>query len=319
MPASSPKSNALVSVADQSTAVNTTFGSFSKSQSESSLRKSTQIQMPSMAMLYEDPADNEPGPGTYALPSAIGTQPSSTKQSAPSPPMLAKNAHSWSKVFMSKYQQSVFLCRDSPGAVYNPKLPKQTRNVRFGRGAERAPKGMYNTDSPGPVYEVVGEPGKHAKVATFGVGNRKNFLCGDPHIDVAPGEYDPPSCFDGEHLAKSFGISYDEYGPTAKELLGRESPGPGLYTENFGKNLPQYRFSGRAKMGKGLRPQPKRSQNPPPGAYEITHYSVAKPKCVDSQVWNYPAHNWGKPSMRGRFDFKMSRAWSEGLGKKLSD
>ena len=29
----------------------------------------------------------------------------------------------------SKYQQSVFLCRDSPGAVYNPKLPKQTRNV----------------------------------------------------------------------------------------------------------------------------------------------------------------------------------------------
>ena len=38
--------------------------------------------------------------------------------------------------------------------VYNPKLPKQTRNVRFGRGAERAPKGMYNTDSPGPVYEA---------------------------------------------------------------------------------------------------------------------------------------------------------------------
>jgi hypothetical protein len=146
----------------------------------------------------------------------------------------------------------------------------------------------------------------------MGSGERKGQTFGDPHIDVGPGMYDVPSCLQADHLAKSFGISYADYGPLEKELLGRESPGPGIGKLDFGKNLPQYRFSGASKMGSGSRPKPKRNTNPPPGAYNAhKQYSVAKGKCIDSQVWNYPAHNFGKPSMKPRLDLKQMKMWSE--------
>ena len=49
---------------------------------------------PSPWTRYEDPEDSEPGPGTYALPPAIGTQPSSPDRAArPSAPGMETMDH----------------------------------------------------------------------------------------------------------------------------------------------------------------------------------------------------------------------------------
>jgi hypothetical protein len=80
------------------------------------------MTLPSYTQLLMEAKDTEPGPGQYPLPSSLGAQVDSTKESGPAAPMLAKNSKAWSKVFLGKQQQSMFLCRDSPGAVYNPKV-----------------------------------------------------------------------------------------------------------------------------------------------------------------------------------------------------
>ena len=38
-----------------------------------------------------------------------------------------------------------------------------------------------------------------------------------------------------------------------RELRGRTSPGPGVYQENFGKNLPQFTCADAAILAKGSR------------------------------------------------------------------
>jgi hypothetical protein len=225
--------------------------------------------------------------------------------------MLAKNSNAWSKVFLGKQQQSMFLCRDSPGAVYNPKVLPSGGAINLGRTVGRKSR-SYETISPGPIYHVETVTGRDAKSASLGYGERKQALNGDPHIDCGPGTYDVPSFIDNEHLSKSFGISYADYPPLLKELVGRTSPGPGICKYDFGKNLPQYRFSGKVKFGTGSRPRPRRNTNPPPGAYNAHHqYSVSKGKCIDSQVWNYQAHRFGKPSMKPRLDLKAMKTYAE--------
>jgi hypothetical protein len=225
--------------------------------------------------------------------------------------MLAKNAKSWSKVFLGKQQQSMFLCRESPGAVYNPKVLPSGGAIRLGRGTGRASRN-YETISPGPIYRVRSDPGKDAKSASMGYGERKQSLVGDPAIDCGPGTYDVPTFIDNEHLSKSFGVSYNDYPPIMQELVGRTSPGPGMCKYDFGKNLPQYRFSGKVKFGTGTRPKPRRNTNPPPGAYNAhLQYGVANGKCIDSQVWNYPSHRFGKPSMKPRLDLKAMKTYAE--------
>merc|ERR1719199_627058 len=313
-PVNSPQKSAIVSIADQSTRLDSTLDTtlgLSKYLSDSSLERSKNLTLPSYTQLLLDAKDTEPGPGQYPLPSSIGAQLDSTKESGPAAPMLAKNAKSWSKVFLGKQQQSMFLCRDSPGAVYNPKVLPSGGAIRLGKGTGRKSR-SYETISPGPIYEVCGDPGKDSKSASMGYGERKQHLVGDPAIDCGPGTYDVASFIDHEHLSKSFGASYNDYPPIMQELVGRTSPGPGMCRYDFGKNLPQYRFSGKVKFGTGSRPRPRRNTNPPPGAYNAhKQYSVAKDACIDSQVWNYRAHRFGKPSMKPRMDLKRDAAYKE--------
>jgi hypothetical protein len=301
----------LVSIADQSTRLDTTLGTtLGKSISDSSLQRSKNLVLPSVASLQEL-KDTEPGPGQYPLPSSLGPQLESTKDSGPAAPMLAKNAKSWNKVFLGKQQQNIFLCRDSPGAVYNPKVLSKGGCINLGKTVGRAAR-SFETISPGPIYKVREDISKSCRSASMGYGERKQHLVGDPHIDCGPGTYDVPTFIDNEHLSKSFGIGYGDYPPLGSELVGRTSPGPGFCRYDFGKNLPQYRFSGKVKFGTGSRPRPRRNTNPPPGAYNAhKQYSVAKDACIDSQVWNYRAHRFGKPSMKPRMDLKRDAAYKE--------
>merc|ERR1712096_585413 len=161
---------------------------------------------------------------------------------------------------------------------------------------------MGRSDGPGPIYDVA-RRADDCRTTSLGIGDRS---VKEPNRNpTGPGQYDILSCF--ETLDKgcmSFGLGGPNHmnpGPSnnEKELMGRESPGPGKYTENFGENLPQYRYSGRTTFAKGVRPGLKKTLGLGPGAYNPQDIkTIAKSHCVDSSVWSYPAHRFGKPSNR---------------------
>jgi len=268
--------------------------------------------LPSFAALCEDYVDPEPGPGSYEMPSCFGHQVESTKQSGQEAPILAKNAHSWSKVFIDKNMSCEFLCTASPGAVYHLKPTLSKVAVKFSRGKRADP--ASKSESPGPVYHVETKIGA-CRSTKFAQGSR--FLrsrSAEPGND--PGKYSLPGCLDGEKQAKTFGESFAAYEKVYQEgadkaFMGKASPGPGSYKCDFGRKLPQYHCSGRTVFSKAPQhAKAKKTIGQGPGAYNNHEVnSVARLTCCDSKVWNYPAHNFGKPSLKPRLDFKRLRQW----------
>lgn len=272
---------------------------------------------PSFCSLYADSDDPEPGPGAYEILSSIGQQPESTKQSAISTSLTAKHSRAWSKVLITKYHQCEMLCRESPGAgTYQPKLLKSQAGVKMGGGPRSNIAAGAGDRSPGPVYEVRSRPEARTNVK-FGQDDRFRT---DGEPTLGPGQYESLTAFDGTRLAKSFGCSFQAYRKVKtpgieRELRGRTSPGPGVYQENFGKNLPNFTFQGVRSFPRAERlphrvggPQ---ARMPGPGAYDnVKVLEVAKPTCASSLVWNKSVRTFGKPSTKPRLDFKQLRLFN---------
>jgi len=272
---------------------------------------------PSFCSLYADSDDPEPGPGAYEILSSLGAQPESTKQTAISTSLTAKHGKAWSKVLITKYHNCEKLCRESPGAgTYQPKLLKSQAGVKMSSGMRSNIAAGAGDRSPGPVYDVRTRPEARTNVK-FGQDDRFRQE-GEP--TPGPGQYEALTAFDGNRLAKSFGTSFVAYRKVKtpgieRELRGRTSPGPGVYQENFGKNLPQFTFQGVRSFPRAER-MPHRiggpqSRIPGPGAYDnVKVLEVAKPTCASSLVMNPAVRTFGKPSTKPRLDFKQLRLFS---------
>jgi len=169
-------------------------------------------------------------------------------------------------------------------------------------------------DSPGPVYDTRTKLGQ--KAAKFGMADR--FPPAPMSQDtVGPGQYDATTSFDGYRLGKSFGVGFKSYKKVKtpgieKERYGSESPGPGSYREDFGKNVPSFTHSGTTAFAKAQRipHRIKGTGAPGPGAYEVAEMtSCTRPNSMDSRVWMKPPHSFGKPSHKPRLDFKRMRMY----------
>lgn len=266
---------------------------------------------PSYCSLFAEPEDPEPGPGAYEVLSSIGRQPESTKASGPQSSLTAKHSKAWSKVLISKHHNQELLCRDSPAAgTYDPVAIKTQAAVKFGTG-KRTPVGDFKERSPGPVYDLRGRPDVDFNVK-FGQDDR---FKADGEPTLGPGTYEALTSFDGTRLAKTFGVSYKSYAKVRtpgfeRELYGRESPGPGAFRLDFGRNLPQHTFSGVRSFPRADRmPHRKRGVRVPgPGTYNHADVlEVAKCSCASSEIRNVPCRTFGKPSTKPRLDFKAMR------------
>jgi hypothetical protein len=271
---------------------------------------------PSYTSLWADPDDPEPGPGAYEVLSSFGNQPESTKLTGFSSSLTAKHSKAWAKVLISKHHNSELLCRESPGAgTYQPKLLKSNASVKFGGGQRSNIAGNVGGRSPGPVYEVRSKPEANTNTK-FGQDDR---FGNDRPPTLGPGQYEALTQFDGSRLAKSFGCSFEAYRKVKtegieRELRGRTSTGPGVYQENFGKNLPNYTFSGVRSFPRAERMKHRTQATtrvPGPGAYDnVKVMEVAKGDCASSTIWNQSCRSFGKPSTKPRLDFKQLRLFS---------
>jgi hypothetical protein len=271
---------------------------------------------PSYTSLWADTDDPEPGPGAYEVLSSFGLQPESTKRTGSSTSLTAKHGKSWAKVLISKHHNQELLCRESPGAgTYQPKMLKSQASVKFGGGQRSNINGNTADRSPGPVYEVRSKPDSKTNTK-FPQDDR---FPTDREPTLGPGQYEALTQFDGTRLAKSFGCSFEAYRKVKtegieRELRGRTSTGPGVYTENFGKNLPTYTFTGVYSFPRAERMRHRTSSTtrvPGPGAYDnVKVLEVAKGSCASSNVWNQSVRSFGKPSTKPRLDFKQLRIFS---------
>jgi hypothetical protein len=269
---------------------------------------------PSYASLWTDVDDPEPGPGAYEMIPSVGVQCESTKETATSASLTAKHGESWERVLLSKHHQCAFLLQHSPGHVYNPRLLKSQRTVGFGKGNRPEMNGNVGGRSPGPVYDVRTKPDANRNTK-FSQDCR--FRADKKFEGACPGTYETTTQFDGQG-GRSFGIHYDYYRKVKVEgdemqNKGRASMGPGAYTEDFGKNLPTYVFSGVRSFGKAER-MPARAYStrvPGPGTYEnVKVMEVSKGSCASSTIWNQPVGKFGPPSTKPRLDFKKLRVHS---------
>jgi hypothetical protein len=145
-------------------------------------------------------------------------------------------------------------------------------SVKFGGGQRSNINGNTADRSPGPVYEVRTKPDSKTNTK-FPQDDR--FATNKLQASPPPGAYEALTQFDGTRLAKSFGCSFEAYRKVKtegieRELRGRTSTGPGVYTENFGKNLPGYTFTGVYSFPRAERMKHRTASTtrvPGPGAY----------------------------------------------------
>jgi len=257
---------------------------------------------PSFSSLYVEAEDLEPGPGHYDVPQGFGYQQLSQHYSQPSSSLTAKHDKAWAKVMISKDHANAFQARGTPGpGTYVPQMVNTQARVRFGTSKRRA---IADTAfrAPGPVYELPdsAEASLRARVK-FGKAGRfdgsgslsKNLS------QTGPGQYQVGTVFDGSRLAKSFGASHRAYDKVRfpgsdRAEIGKVSPGPGPPMDSklegkvgaFGKDP-------RLKYDDGKRA-------PGPGAYE-NHYKQP------AHCRNASTYSFGRPSARGRVDWKQMR------------
>lgn len=274
---------------------------------ESSLAQMTShalYQMPSHSSQYVEPEDLEPGPGTYDLPGAIGSQLLSDKESFRQSSITAKHDRSWAKVMISKDHLNALKARDTPGpGTYIPELVPTQARVRFGSG-KRQSFSDNSFRAPGPVYEVTGNPEETKVNIRFGKAprDRKETSL----ADTGPGQYETKTVFDGGHLAKSFGASHRAYDkvrfPGSERMnIGMASPGPGA-AKPFNNDGHVTSF-GRAER---LPTNQASKRSPGPGAYE----NHERPNPFSRNVSCY---SFGRPPAKGRMNWKQMRMYENSV------
>lgn len=266
---------------------------------------------PSYASLYGDVEDLEPGPGSYDMPSGLGLQHESMKDTIPQISLTAKHSKAWSKAWISKDHLQELLARDTPGpGTYMPEILQTQAGVRFGtskrRGLNEGAGGKVEA-SPGPaLYDIRGDIrtdcGRTRRFGRAGRWAQDAIEAAGMQQDTGPGQYESGTAFDGVRLSKSFGVSHRAYDkvrfPGADRLnYGRLSPGPGPFKE-YEISGKEYSFSRatRPSMASAIR-------GPGPGQYD-NHEKVPL------DVRRKPAFGFGKPSAKGRLDWKVMRQHS---------
>lgn len=256
---------------------------------------------PSFSSLYVEPEDLEPGPGTYDIPTGLGYQHVSTRQSVPSISLTAKHDKSWAKVMITKAHNDAFKCRGTPGpGTYVPNLPENQARIRFGTG-KRKPLADANFRAPGPVYEVRGVPDNPPAQVRFGKADRfsDGASLANQLGSAGPGQYELATVFDGVKHAKSFGASHRAYDHVRfpgsdKEGVGKQSPGPGAMKQFF--NDGQHVGFGRAER---LPKDNAGKRAPGPGAYEAHNRAYPFSR-------NQSCYSFGRPHAKGRMDWKKA-------------
>lgn len=259
-----------------------------------------------------DEPDTDPGPGSYECFSSFGKQGPSGQPTAPCYSFLPKHEKSWSKVFITKGHQGVTCGKDTPGAIYKPKMTSSEASVNFPKGARKSPANI--TSGPGRWYDVRDTPNKPAQAkghkTDFGTSARFVIPGQNAKPNIAPGQYEIKGALDMGLKAKSFGTSFRAYDKVLLNSdqhlvnLGRASPGPGHYRQDFGKD--GFSFA----MGKDMKLRPVKLSDTPtnvgPGVYRPEDVvSLEKLDTGVSSVRNPPNAAFGKPRRkRWRFDFK---------------
>lgn len=252
-------------------------------------------QMPSQSSQYIEVEDLEPGPGTYDVPTSLGHQLLSGKESFRQTSLMAKHDKSWAKVMISKDHLSSLKARDTPGpGTYQPQLLNSHARVRFGSG--KRPSFHDNTfRSPGAVYDVCGDPENTKANIRFGKAQR--FHQESALADTGPGQYENKTVFDGANLAKSFGASHRAYDrvrfPGSERMnIGMASPGPGT-AKPFNNDGHAPSFSKAERL-----PKPEGRRAPGPGAYENHErpYPFSR---------NQSCYSFGRPPAKGRMNWKQ--------------
>lgn len=249
----------------------------------------------------EEP-DMDPGPGSYDLKSTLGLDPNKFS-------MVWKNPKSWSKVLITK-GHATGKGKDSPGSIYN--LPEEfgahPPRTNWAKDSPRLGRGGARPQGPAKFYNVrkdVGYPAQ-GKLPNRTQGLSRRFWVPGHDLLVGPGQYEHKSCLQAGYKASSFGASFRAYDHVwfqdcERANLGRASPGPGPYRQDFGKDCLQCPLGLSEKL-----PRVKLSDTPDtmgPG-----YYNVNVKKGVLSSDKSPCAPSFGKPRRkRGRFDFKKLR------------
>lgn len=278
----------------------------SSALAQSALANSALYGSKSYSALFSDPECYDPGPGQYELPGGFGYQMESHKESMNSKTIAPKNSDGWSKVLISKDHMAELLARGTPGpGSYTPSHVTSQASVRFGTSQRPNPNGPG--ESPGPVYDVRGGPQEFSQNVKFGRDER--FDMAPSEGEVGPGQYTAHTQFDGNKMAKSFGISHRAYDKvkmpgSERQFRGRTSPGPG--------NFQPFVAGGRNfSFPKSNRPEMRSDSNPVgPGAYglatnkkSVSSYSFGKPSCSSRLSWGplgVRTERWCKLGMAAR-------------------
>jgi hypothetical protein len=198
---------------------------------------------------------------------------------------------------------------NSPGAIYEPK-------EEFGAHPERSnwthdkklkpSQGNGMTQGPGKFYNVredVGQPAQGRK-PNVQFGKSQRFWVPGEHLTIGPGQYQHKSTLEAGRKAKSFGASvraYDhvKYQDGELSFKGRNSPGPGPYRQDFGKDCISHPMGLAKKL-----PRVKLSDTPDsmgPGYYSVTNLK----RGVESSDNQSGGVSFGRPRRKKhRFDFK---------------
>lgn len=256
----------------------------------------------------EDEPDEFPGPGSYDVKSTLGKQ-----QGYPNPPeysMTWKNPKSWRKVLITKNHRE-FPGKDSPGSIYN--LPEEfgAHPVASNWAKDRRHIGEdgKRPQGPGKYYNVrkdVGYPAQ-GRIPNRTQGLSRRFWVPGHDLLVGPGQYEHKSSLGGPGGTFGTGFrAYDHvwYQDCERNNLGRASPGPGPYRQDFGKDCLQ------CPLGLDMKLRPVKLSDTPqtmgPGYYNI---NKVKQGSLSHEQSRYPTGcTFGKPRRkRGRFDFKKLR------------
>jgi len=269
--------------------------------------------LPSFHLLTEDYTDPEPGPGTYELPSSLGKS-----LGYPSPPeysLTSRHDKAWNKAIITK-SHSVGKGKDSPGFIYS--LPEEfgahPRKSNWEKWERQLGKPATKPQGPGKWYNVRKDLSVASEVKGY-QGLSRRFWKPGHTINVGPGQYEHKSCIDSGYKAKSFGASfraYDHvwYRDCERANLGRCSPGPGPYRQDFGKDAQQ------VPMGLDMKLRPVKLSDTPqtmgPGYYKVNDYKRFVEKNVVSHEKTPNSCSFGKPRRkRSRFDWKKLRPCGE--------
>ena len=201
-------------------------------------------------------------------------------------------------MWISKHHLQELRCRDTPAAgTYNPNLQTSAKPVSFARSLRPEPANTCASDI-GPIYDLPQGAIDKTRAVAFAKSERfiEGRIAARALTNVDPGTYNLPSAIDPKRQAKSFGCSYRAYDKVRlagmeKEMLGRNSSGPGPNQADFGKHAISRSFTRSTRM------PDEPSENPGPGAYsaELSRKKSTAPKIVKPDV------------LRARLDFRNLR------------